>query len=108
MNRDDEYIGKRILVGLTYLDDNGQLIKQLQYHGVISRITAKGIFIRLPNGNDHCALPPDTALLKKATPGDYRLRSTGEIVTNPDYLAQWTITKRGNPDVEKPSRRKTK
>jgi hypothetical protein len=100
MKDDSEYIGKRILVGLTYLDSKGQLMRQLQYHGFISRITAEGIFVRLPNGEDHCSLPPDTACLKKAPPGEYRLRSTGEIITNPDYLAQWTITKKGDAAAE--------
>ena len=100
MKDDSEYIGKRILVGLTFLDSKGQLARQLQYQGVISRITAKGIFVRLPNGEDHCSLPPDTACLKKATPGEYRLRSTGEIITNPDYLAQWTITKKDDAAAE--------
>ncbi len=106
MKHCSEYIGKRILIGLTYLDGNGQLMRQLQYHGVISRITEKGIFIRLPNGEEHCSLPPDVSVLEKASPGEYRLRSTGETVTNPDYLAQWTITKQGVPAAENPMRHK--
>ena len=106
MQSDNEFVGKSILVGLTYLDRKGQLLHQLQYHGVISRITAKGIFIRLPNGKDQCSLPPDTSVLKQAMPGNYRLRSTGEIVTNPDYLAQWTITKQDQTDADKPDPQK--
>jgi hypothetical protein len=78
-------------VGLTHLDHHGKLIRQQQYHGVITRITEKGIFLRFGDGTERCVLPPDTTHLEKAKPGDYRLRSSGEVVTNPDYLAQWTI-----------------
>jgi hypothetical protein len=29
-----------------------------------------------------------------ALPGEYRLRSTGEVVINPDYLAKWVVIKK--------------
>jgi hypothetical protein len=37
-------------------------------------------------------LPPDGRAFEEAPPGEYRLRSTGEVVIDPDYLATWTIT----------------
>jgi hypothetical protein len=36
-------------------------------------------------------LPPDLRSLKPAPAGEYRLRSTHEIVRDPDYLATWVI-----------------
>jgi hypothetical protein len=36
-------------------------------------------------------LPPDTRAFQKASPGEYRLKSTGEVVADPDYTAMWTL-----------------
>jgi hypothetical protein len=33
-----------------------------------------------------------------APPGEYRLKSTGEIVVDPDLLSTWTIRRPGSPD----------
>jgi len=37
------------------------------------------------------SLPPDLRSLKPAPAGEYRLRATGEIVRDPDYLATWVV-----------------
>jgi hypothetical protein len=39
--------------------------------------------------------PPDQRAFKKARPGECRLRSTGEVVVDPDYTAVWTIRRHG-------------
>jgi hypothetical protein len=36
-------------------------------------------------------LPPDIRAFQDAQPGEYRLRSTGEIVVDPDFITNWTI-----------------
>jgi len=38
-------------------------------------------------------LPPDLRAFRKAEPGEYRLKSSDEVVVDPDYLASWTITR---------------
>ncbi|MBN7463153.1 hypothetical protein I3U64_23750, partial [Mycobacteroides abscessus subsp. abscessus] len=40
-------------------------------------------------------LPPAPESFSPAAPGEYRLRSTGEVITDPDYLATWTVDGRG-------------
>ena len=40
-------------------------------------------------------LPPDMTSFQSATPGSYRLRSSGRVVENPDYLANWTCISQG-------------
>jgi hypothetical protein len=37
-------------------------------------------------------LPPTTKPFLDAKPGDYTLKSTGEIIRNPDVTVSWTIT----------------
>ncbi|HUO07316.1 MAG TPA: hypothetical protein VM008_03220 [Phycisphaerae bacterium] len=86
----DDYIGKHLLVGLTYLDHDGAITRQLQLHGTITQICDEGIFIEQPDGEEF-SLPPDPDSLRPAKPGEYRLRSTGEVVVNPDYLSNWEV-----------------
>src|SRR5438552_2028901 len=76
----EEYIGKHLLVGLTYVDHNDEVTRQVQLHGTITRITDEGIFINQANAEEEFSLPPDVESLKPARPGEYRLRSTGEVV----------------------------
>ena len=87
----DEYLGKVVLLGVTYLDHADKLIEQKQWVGTILTFSRKeGIKITLKDSDEPCGLPPDQRGIRKAPPGVYRLRSTGEEIENPDYLATWT------------------
>lgn len=90
-----EYIGKVVLLGVTYLDHEDKLLGQKQWVGTISMFSKKeGIQIKLLGSDEPCGLPPDKRGIRKAPPGSYRLRSTGEVIENPDYLATWTCVSR--------------
>jgi hypothetical protein len=43
------------------------------------------------NGEEF-SIPPDLSAIEIAAPGDYTLRSTNEVVRNPDYLASYSVT----------------
>jgi hypothetical protein len=89
-----EYIGKTVLLGVTYLDHEEKLIEQRQWVGTILTFSnAEGIRIKLRDSDEPYCLPPDPRGIHKARPGVYRLRSTGEEVVDPDYLATWTCVK---------------
>lgn len=93
-SRADEYIGKTVLLGVTYLDHEKKPVAQQQWVGTILTFSNKdGIRIRLRNSDDPCGLPPDPRGIHKAKPGVYKLRSSGEEVIDPDYLATWTCVK---------------
>jgi hypothetical protein len=85
-------VGRTIIIGITTLEHDGSLLEQAQKYGVIERIDTKGIAIRLSDG-ELFLLPPDVRALRPAPPGEYRFRSTGEVVTNPDVMTTWTITR---------------
>ena len=36
-------------------------------------------------------LPGDPCWVERAAPGEYRLRTTGQVVTNPDFISKVTI-----------------
>jgi len=88
--------GKLILVGITFEDGEGALVEQTQFFGrVISAEQARGISLALEGSRagETFLLPPDMRSFEVARPGDYRLRSTGEVVIDPDYVVTWIANK---------------
>jgi hypothetical protein len=82
-------LGKTILVGITRLNHKEELIEQQQFVGTFMSMQ-KTICLRLRSGEDF-TLPPDLSAFRKANPGIYRLRATGEEIENPDFTAVWTV-----------------
>ena len=96
-NHQDEHqaamlIGKHALVGLTYVDAGGATRKEVQIHGRITAVDETQVTMRLHGSDQEFTLPSDLKAFQQAEPGEYRLRSTGEVVVNPDLLAKWEIT----------------
>ncbi|CPR93568.1 hypothetical protein PP568_06845 [Mycobacteroides abscessus] len=85
-------IGARVLVGITFRD--GERSSSIQRHGIVIRCDDEVIEIESPDGETF-TLPPAPESFSPAAPGEYRLRSTGEVITDPDYLATWTVDGRG-------------
>jgi hypothetical protein len=92
----DWLIGKTVLIGITNLESDGATIQsQGQYYGKIVRADRGfGIVIECEGvwAGETITLPPDTSAFHPADPGEYRLRSTGEIIKDPDVLTTWSIT----------------
>lgn len=83
-------IGKHILVGVTFLDSDGDVSEQQQVHGSIRCIDpVDGMVIAIHGSDKTLVLPPDLSSVRAAPPGEYRLRSTGEVVVDPDFLCTW-------------------
>ncbi len=93
--------GQRVLVGLTYFDGNAnEPVEQKQVFGrVISADEQAGILLSLEGQQvgEQFNLPPDTRSFQKAGPGEYRLRSTGEVVVDPDFTVSFSIHTPENP-----------
>ena len=87
-NRFEDIVGKVILVGITHYTRRGACIKQKQLWGTVISAGQSGIVIRQKDGTSF-SIPPDLSSTEPAKPGEYRLRSTGEVVVNPDYLSTW-------------------
>ncbi len=88
-------LGKTMLVGMTYADPQGDRVEQF-YGQIVSVDPKQGVCMQLAGSRsgEVFRLPPDVRNVWPATPGSYKLRSTGEIVENPDYTATWTINPR--------------
>ena len=102
---DESFVGKTVLLGLTFTTAEGELIEQLQRHGIIEQVDAEsGIAVRLvapghPWDGELYWLPPGVGNLVEAAPGAYTLRSTGETVVDPDFTSTWEIRSPGEVDT---------
>lgn len=103
----NDLVGARVLIGLT-VEDQATGEKSLsQLHGVVTAVDSKkGILLELAgkHSGEAYTLPPDTRSFRRAPAGEYRLRQTGEVVTNPDFLTTWTVVrpKVGATEPEEP------
>jgi hypothetical protein len=91
-----DLVGARVLIGLTIEDQATGETKLSQLHGVVTAVDPKkGIFLELAGkrSGEVYTLPPDTRSFRRAPAGEYRLRQTGEVVTNPDFLTTWTVVR---------------
>ena len=84
-------VGKYVLVGVTYTDDRDEPVGQKQYHGRIVRANAREGVVIVQQSGDEMRLPPFLKAFQPARPGEYRIRSTGEVVMNPDYTCTWSV-----------------
>jgi len=89
------YVGRTILVGITYLSHDDKLLGQQQLHGTITSADRNGIVIALAGkrAGQSWTMPPSLEGIQRASPGEYRLRETGEVIVDPDLLSTWTINK---------------
>ena len=84
--------GKDIVVGLTYLRPDGSVSHRVQFHGTILIAGfARGIVIRRDDNGDFFTLPPDLRAIQPARPGTYRLKNSGQEVTDPIFESSWTV-----------------
>jgi hypothetical protein len=86
-----EFFMEEYLVGITFTDKDNNLIEQYQTHGTIKSIQDHTITI-LRNDNSLYHIPFDTDAIYKAEPGEYKEKSTGIVVVNPDYITTWTVS----------------
>jgi len=94
--RGQSFVGKYVLIGLTYLDNEGNMLEQKELHGsILSADDQYGFAVKLEgrHAGETYRLPPDLRPYHEAPPGEYRLLSTGEVVIDPDLLCYWSVTK---------------
>ena len=91
----DVYVGKYILVGVTYVDQAGQVENSVQMHGVVESAAEDGITIALKGerAGQSWTMPADLSAISPAQPGRYQLPETGEIIENPDFICTWMVQK---------------
>lgn len=92
-----DLISKTCVIGLSYFDQQGELLKQKQYAGQVTKVDNEtGISIQLQHSDPTAEkpifmLPPNLDAWFKAPPGHYRHAPTGVDIENPDFLTIWSI-----------------
>ena len=87
-----ELLGTDVLVGVTMVDHAGKVKERRQFHGqVVQASPADGVTLVDSDGEEHW-LPFDPAAYEPAEPGEYELRSTGQIVVDPTWLTKWIVS----------------
>ena len=90
----EEMIGKVVLVGVTRYGGDGQVKGLEQYAGTVLRISAdEGVVLADENDGHERYLPPMLDQYQPAEPGEYRMRTSGMIVVDPDYRPPGTCTR---------------
>ena len=82
-------IGKTLMLGLTFLDDEGEVTERQQFFGVVIEANdQEGIILDLlgEQDGDIYTLPPQTSAITATPPGVTTL--TGET---PDFVVNWMI-----------------
>ena len=88
----EDLLGKRVIVGITVQTHDGHLVHRDQYEGRIVRANAtEGVVLQAPSGEE-LNLPPDLRAFAAARRGEYRFRSSGHVVRDPDLQTTWTRT----------------
>ena len=78
-----ELLGTHVLAGVADVDRSGNVVARRQFHGRVIRASVdQGVTVVDAEGKEHW-LPLE--------PGEYQLRSTGEIVVDPTWLTRWTV-----------------
>lgn len=87
----DDLIGRTLLIGITVLNEEENVISQIQVYGPVVRVDGNGIVIERNETRREFTIPPDFDNVAEAQPGEYTLLSSGEVVVNPDYISSWTV-----------------
>lgn len=93
-------IDKILLIGITILNSSDELIAQIQVFGPIIEVNSNGIIILRNQTQSKFSIPADFENISLANPGEYKLRSTGEIVIDPDFISSWTVHSASEKEVE--------
>ncbi|GAB3245726.1 hypothetical protein [Kineosporia babensis] len=84
-------VGHRLLVGITFLDESGNVTNAQQFCGRVLEVADGVVVVERPGEPEPAVLPADVAAYRKAQSGRYTLRDTGQIVIDPDFVSTWQV-----------------
>ncbi len=103
-----DLLNKTCLIGVTYVDTNGDTLKQAQYAGTVIEVDAEeGIKVKLMSieGSDtpvektpNFHLPPSLDAWFIAPKGHFKNAEFKIDIENPDYFVTWDIVKKKDLD----------
>lgn len=82
-------VGKTVMVGVDLHDSSGMLVRRVQIHGMVSEADTEAVVVSMVGGK-RFYLPPAPTAFRQLPKGTYRERSTGEVITDPDFVVVWS------------------
>lgn len=76
---------------MAYLDANGEVSAAEQFCGQVLEVADGVVVVERPGHPEPAVLPADADAYEPARAGRYTLKSTGEIVLDPDYVTTWHL-----------------
>ena len=96
--------GKVFLIGLTFVDQDKNVIEQYQTSGTVNELTDDGLLIFKRADGSLFQLPFDEEAIRVTPEGEYRERTTGNVITNPDYITTWEIIINNSEELDEMKR----
>lgn len=95
------WLGKTILVGLTWLDWQNHVTEQKQLFGTITRIIPDKHLMEVDLGNDdYWGLPYYPHTIQDARRGKYQCSSNSQEVSNPEFVMSWLVHLKENGEED--------
>jgi hypothetical protein len=106
----EDLINKTCLIGLTYINSNGDVLKMAQYAGTVKEVDAEeGIKVNLmavegsetpANKTPNFHLPPSLDAWFVAPAGHFKNAQHNIDIENPDYFVTWDVVKKKDDTEE--------
>jgi hypothetical protein len=95
-------IGKVVVVGITFTDENNDVEEFRQVAGTVTEVSEKRILLRkLGTGGDFGLPPWPMDAFEKAIPGTYKLvKGNVASVTDPDFTNAFEIVLQNESEIE--------
>jgi hypothetical protein len=93
-------LGSHLLVGITYLRPDGGIDRRLQFHGTVESAREDVVEVRRADTGEIFTLPPGPEAYAPAPPGEYRLKTTGEVVVDPDFTCTYEVHPAQDPNED--------
>ena len=86
-----DFIGKSILVGFTWIDRDDNVLEQCSAFGTITRIADHMLYFDCGDGEE-VTIPFDPEHIEKSDPARiYNLHNPQTTITGVDFTSEWTI-----------------
>lgn len=88
-----QLIGATLLVGVTYLEHDGTLVRREQVFGRVTAVDREaGITLQRGESGEPFVVPPILEAIEPASPGSYQVSEADPVVTDPDYTVIFSVT----------------
>jgi hypothetical protein len=96
-------VGHRLLVGISYLDGEGNVAATEQFCGRVLDVGDGVVIVDRTGTAEPAVLPADAAAYRPAPAGTYRLASRDDVVVDPDFITTWRIRRTPGSDADSPT-----